>query len=426
MHVLIADDDKLIRIFLRKQVEDAGHTVELVENGPAAWDVLQRGQPPQIALLDWMMPGLSGVDVCQRLRAQSDRPYTYVIMATGRSSATDLVTGLDAGADDYLIKPVNPSELQARLRVAERIVGVQDELRNYAGQLEQLLFRHNLLGDLLVKHKVSKVISLDAAKPPAQAAAAAVVPARADSGEAVFMRQEDAWSNEAGSLRALRNLGEVVGRVCEQFGLAPDAGAPPATGQMGEPVRIGGTSFYLETLGRWIDLRLEIDGPSVLGLVQEVTQSLDFDPADSDPLLSEFINLLQRALKSALEAEGQRVIAPFVPKVAAPALAPADPGTGRATCVWASATVVLRMTLVECPLKEHSTPAAELASGDIHAEPLAVKKGAPPALGHVTAFTPMQVRSIQRWAEVHDKKLKLRTIAPSPWAKTLGLSSHPV
>ncbi|GMV80866.1 MAG: hypothetical protein AMXMBFR7_20500 [Planctomycetota bacterium] len=424
MHVLIADDDKLIRIFLRKLVEDAGHTAELVENGPAAWEILQRGEPPQIALIDWMMPGLSGVDVCQRLRAQSDRPYTYVIMATGRDSASDLVTGLDAGADDYLIKPVNPSELQARLRVAERIVGVQDELRNYAGQLEQLLFRHNLLGDLLVKHKVSKVIGLDAAKPHASHAA----PAQVASGEAVLMRQEEAWSNEAGSLRTLRNLSEVVGRVCEQFGLAPDAAAPQATGQMGEPTRIGGTSFYLETLGRWIDLRLEIDGPSVLGLVQEVTQSLDFDPADSDPLLSEFINLLQRAFKSALEGEGQRVIAPFVPKVADPALAPADAGAGAgcATCVWASATVVLRMTLVERPQKEHSTPVAALASGDIHAEPLTVKKGAPPALGHVTAFTAMQVRSIQRWAEVHDKKLKLRTIAPSPWAKTLGLSSHPV
>ena len=128
MRILIADDDVTSRLVLAGVLKKHGHEVVVTVDGAEAWDALQRPDAPRLAILDWVMPGLSGVDVCRRARTiESDQP-PYIILLTSRGQKTDIVTGLEAGADDYLAKPFDPGELLARVDVGRRLIELQARL----------------------------------------------------------------------------------------------------------------------------------------------------------------------------------------------------------------------------------------------------------------------------------------------------------
>jgi diguanylate cyclase (GGDEF)-like protein len=126
--ILIAEDEpvslRLLEAFLRKW----GYAVVAVTKGDDALALLEVQDPPRLAILDWMMPGIEGVEICRRVRDKTERPYTYMILLTARDHKQSLLAGLRAGADDYLSKPFDAEELRARLQVGERILKVQDEL----------------------------------------------------------------------------------------------------------------------------------------------------------------------------------------------------------------------------------------------------------------------------------------------------------
>jgi diguanylate cyclase (GGDEF)-like protein len=126
--ILIADDDKLSRRLLQNTLEKSGYEVLAVEDGVAAGQILSQPDAPRLALLDWMMPGLNGVDVVRAVRLQADVPYVHMILLTSRQSREDIIAGLESGADDYLTKPFDPEELRARLRTGERILHLEDNL----------------------------------------------------------------------------------------------------------------------------------------------------------------------------------------------------------------------------------------------------------------------------------------------------------
>ncbi|GJL53200.1 MAG: diguanylate cyclase response regulator [Nitrospirales bacterium] len=128
MRVLVADDDPLTLHMVVYRLQQWGHEVVTCRDGEEAWNILQSESIPQVAILDWMMPGLDGVQVCRKVRGQSGDPYVYIILLTGRDDTQDLIAGLEAGADDYLCKPFNLGELEARLRSGKRIVDLQAEL----------------------------------------------------------------------------------------------------------------------------------------------------------------------------------------------------------------------------------------------------------------------------------------------------------
>ena len=126
--VLIADDDALSRRMLKSTLERAGYEVVVVSDGTEASEALCEQQGPRLALLDWMMPGLDGPGVVRAVRLRRGQQYVHMILLTSRQSKEDVVAGLDSGADDYLTKPFNPQELQARLRTGERILQLEDTL----------------------------------------------------------------------------------------------------------------------------------------------------------------------------------------------------------------------------------------------------------------------------------------------------------
>jgi sigma-B regulation protein RsbU (phosphoserine phosphatase) len=139
MRILIAEDDLTSRSMLAAVLRKAGHEVVETVDGAAAWDALRRPDAPRLAILDWMMPGMDGLDVVRRVRApRTDRP-PYIIMLTAKGSKADIIAGLEAGANDYLAKPFDLGELRARVEAGRRMVEMQDALASKVEELRQAL-----------------------------------------------------------------------------------------------------------------------------------------------------------------------------------------------------------------------------------------------------------------------------------------------
>ena len=128
MKILVADDDAASRRALEVTLRKWDYEVTTAADGEQAWEILQAAEAPRLAILDWMMPGMDGVEVCRRLRRQSREPYSYILLLTARDDMQDVVQGLDSGADDYLTKPFDPEELRARLRTGRRLLALLGSL----------------------------------------------------------------------------------------------------------------------------------------------------------------------------------------------------------------------------------------------------------------------------------------------------------
>src|SRR5262245_48482207 len=141
MRVLIADDDPVGLRGLHGLLQSWGYDVTTADNGMAALSTLSAPDAPRLALIDWEMPGLYGPEVCRKVRDWHSADSPYLILLTSRSSRSDVIEGLDAGADDYLVKPFDPGELRARVQAGRRIVELQSGLAEKVALLETALGR---------------------------------------------------------------------------------------------------------------------------------------------------------------------------------------------------------------------------------------------------------------------------------------------
>ena len=145
MKILIAEDEFTTRMMIQVCLENWGYRVESVTNGEEAWAKLQKADAPHIAILDWEMPVLDGLEVCRRAKEMDVENPPYVILLTSRDSKVDIIRGFDAGADDYMTKPFNDNELRARTRVAERLVRTQSSLSESVAELREALNQLEML-----------------------------------------------------------------------------------------------------------------------------------------------------------------------------------------------------------------------------------------------------------------------------------------
>jgi two-component system, cell cycle response regulator len=157
MRVLVADDSKTSRSMLRSALCSWGYEVVLAEHGAQAWEILADSDPPPMAILDWVMPHMTGPEVCRKVRETHREPYTYILLLTSKNTKDETLEGFEAGADDYIVKPFDQHELQVRLRVGKRIVDLQsdllrarEELRDRANKdLLTMLPNRSAIGTLL-------------------------------------------------------------------------------------------------------------------------------------------------------------------------------------------------------------------------------------------------------------------------------------
>lgn len=146
MKILLADDEPIARTMLEHWLTGWAYDVVSAKDGRAALEVLQTTSDVRLAVLDWVMPGLDGVDICRQVRQGRQTPYVYVILLTARDDKHDIARGLEAGADDYLIKPCNPFELRVRLGIGKRVIDLQDQLLRARREAESRALFDGLTG----------------------------------------------------------------------------------------------------------------------------------------------------------------------------------------------------------------------------------------------------------------------------------------
>ncbi|MFJ4209637.1 diguanylate cyclase [Paenarthrobacter sp. NPDC089675] len=136
MKVLIADDDQISRMITKAAVEQSGHECLVAVDGDQAWELFKLHRPEAV-VTDLMMPGLNGLDLCRSIRGAEDDSYTYVILVTSHGSRDDVLAGMEAGADDYVTKPLDPFNLRIRLLAAQRITSLHADLARYRSALSE-------------------------------------------------------------------------------------------------------------------------------------------------------------------------------------------------------------------------------------------------------------------------------------------------
>ena len=244
MRILIADDEVGAREVIQSFLEAEQHEVVLAEDGTTALRIMLGTNPPAIVVVDWMMPGLSGMQVCTRLRATESRFRPYVLMVSGKAQKAEIIASLDAGADDYLTKPYNGGELMARVRVAARSVRAQLDRLGQLDELEALARRYNLLGEI-------------ASKPSHEAPRTAT---------AVVAPQVPAALGPAPGAMAGAAVVETMSRALVGLGL----GRPKvrtAARFVSKPATFSVWAGLLQTREKvWLDLLLEVDAASAEAL----------------------------------------------------------------------------------------------------------------------------------------------------------------
>jgi sigma-B regulation protein RsbU (phosphoserine phosphatase) len=162
LHALVADDDRVTATVLAASLRRWNFDVSMAHNGEDAWRLICGATTtPSLAILDWMMPGLDGVALCSRIRERSECSHMYVILLTSRDSSADIVVGLEAGADEYLVKPFDPNELRARVQTGKRVLSLQNRLVDKIAALEEALANVKQLRGLLPMCSYCKSIRND-------------------------------------------------------------------------------------------------------------------------------------------------------------------------------------------------------------------------------------------------------------------------
>ena len=195
MKILIAEDDPTTRQLLKAILAKWGYEVTATGNGDEAWQELQCDEAPRLAILDWRMPGMDGTEICRKVRQEINEPYTYIILLTAQHRDEDLVTGMEAGADDYIAKPFKTSELRVRLRAGRRIIELQNELIA-AREILKRQAAHDSLTGLLNRGEILRILKNELAKADREGKSLGLIMADIDS----FKKINDTYGHMAGDV----------------------------------------------------------------------------------------------------------------------------------------------------------------------------------------------------------------------------------
>lgn len=208
MKVLVAEDDPISRRLLEATLTKWGHSVVVAPNGIEALHLLESDDGPRLAILDWMMPGMDGLQVCRKLRADNADRYVYIILLTARHEKADLAQGIEAGADDYITKPFESVELKARLLAGSRIIELEEQLFEAQEQLRYQAMHDSLTG---VWSRAAILGRLDAELSRSQRLGTSVTVILADIDR--FKQVNDTYGHQTGDAVLRQVAGRMSGAV---------------------------------------------------------------------------------------------------------------------------------------------------------------------------------------------------------------------
>jgi CheY-like chemotaxis protein len=293
--ILVADDDQTTTQLLERILKKAGYDVILAADGNEAWRVLQRDDAPKVAILDWMMPGRTGVEVCGKLRETTEDIRTYVILATAKGKKKDIITALDAGADDYIIKPIDRGELLARLRVAERTLGLQHQLLKDIEELQSVLRRNNLLGEIVRNMRGSK---LEDDLPV---------------GEQDCTAETSGFSDRVAALGTMAQIGGILVDTLQNMGVC--LSCADTSKKRVSSVFAGWSAVILQREGVWLDFKIETDRATASELYHTLTGKSANSDAELMDVLGELLSMTVENLRTAFSQEEIETAAPYLPRV---------------------------------------------------------------------------------------------------------------
>ncbi len=298
-NVLIAEDDPVSRRLLQVSLTGAGYKTITAKNGDEALRVLKAEGGPRLAILDWMMPSLDGVEVCRQVREATPEPYVYMILLTAKGHPTEIIQGLEAGADDYITKPFDLQELKARLRAGKRILQLQEQLITAREQLRVQATYDSLTG-LFNRMAILQTLEREVSRSNREKKPLAVIMADLDH----FKEINDTYGHQAGD--------EVLQETARRM-----LGSLRAYDCVG---RYGGEEFLVVAPGSDVNgatelaerLRSSISAKPVMIAGAPIAITLSLGMAISKPNLNEFDQLLRladEALYQAKRAGRNRVVA---------------------------------------------------------------------------------------------------------------------
>jgi two-component system, cell cycle response regulator len=207
-NVLIADDDPVSRRLLEVSLSNAGYRATMATNGTQALRILEEQNGPRLAVLDWMMPEMDGIEVCRAIRNSARERYIYIILLTARGHQSEIVQGLEAGADDYVTKPFDLHELKARLRARKRTLELQEQLVTAREEL-RVQATHDSLTGLLNRRAILEVLEKELARSVRKGQPVAIIMADLD----YFKRVNDTHGHPAGDTVLRETARRMLGSV---------------------------------------------------------------------------------------------------------------------------------------------------------------------------------------------------------------------
>jgi two-component system cell cycle response regulator len=207
MKILVAEDDLISCRILQKNLGNWGYEVVLAKSGEEAWEAL-KDEDLRMAILDWMMPGMKGVEICKKLRHRKRSRYTYIILLSAKDRKQDIIAGLSSGADDYMTKPVNFLELKARLQTGKRIVDLEDKLLLIQSQLKDVASRDSLT-KLWNRAEITKFLQEELDRGRRESKPVGVIMADVD----YFKKINDVLGHDIGDVALLQIVSRITRKV---------------------------------------------------------------------------------------------------------------------------------------------------------------------------------------------------------------------
>lgn len=391
MKVLIADDDQPSRKLLDVVLRKGGYEGVVAVDGPEALQCAETLTEPYIAILDWMMPGMSGLQVCAALRSAKTKIRPYVIMLSSKSDKGDIAAALDVGADDYLSKPFDNAELLARLRVAARTLQYQQDLHLQIGQLEAMVHRYNLLGEIVAQQGGKR--------------------GRAGA-------EQDAGDDRAAHQLSAGEADDIVQRVLGELRLGEVEVASPLLRETYLPAEYTAwAGLILEQEQVWLDLLLEVDAAAMTTIFEA---SLGRRPAadrEKQEFLAETHTIISSAFKMDLQRKGYGNFAPILTRVMHTQGSKMPVPAKRDMHRYTVAGVAIGLTLVWRECRRQMLSPNWLRVSDIMAEaypPREVNEN--PLLSKGTVLTERFIEKLVTLSEGEPKKLEVPVFSASPLA----------
>jgi len=404
MKILFADDDQVLLKVVDEFLTKSGYQVELCRTGEIALERLLAADAPQIALLDWMMPGFSGPEICRQLVERGLKADRYLLILSSKTKKKDIAEGLISGADDYLGKPVDFTELLARIRVAERTVHAHNELKQRTEQLEDLVRRNNLLGELVVRQTGSPP---DPDKPRKPLAGNLSQRTAQLPGLGLFPYQLcDILKNIGMDAQAV----SVVDEIMEEEGLPQ----PPGL--------LSWTPLLLPSNGLWLDVIMQTTHKAGEQLTQHLFK--DSNPAVRSmcDALAELSNMGHSVLKGHLRDQELESVMPLLsrsrfeehefPEAQAKHQL-------RAGLAVNGEPLLLIMSEYHAPIVEKTLP--ELMDMDILSKPVvAIQSPSNVLLSKWKPLSSATIATLRRWVQSETIPNHFNVIQPSPLARKLS------